>query len=124
MILTRYPEQKKQIKKLFGKNTQILDMSIDGKLLLENTHVFIGSGGTMTAESALMGVPTISYGASPNLVESYLIKKGLVKKESNPEKITKLIQKFLDSPNLSKKKAKTLLQTMADPHSALFKILK
>ena len=31
-------------------------MTYDGKHLLNNTDIFIGSGGTMTAESALMGV--------------------------------------------------------------------
>ena len=39
-----------------------------------NTDVFvIGSGGTMTAESALLGIPTISYNAIPNIIENYLI---------------------------------------------------
>lgn len=124
VILSRYPGQKQEIKKLFGKNAQILDMSFDGKLLLENADIFIGSGGTMTAESALLGVPTISYGAVPNIVEEYLIKKTLIKRESNPEKITKIIQKFLVSPNLYKKKAKRLLDSMENPHSKLFEILK
>ncbi len=49
-------------------------MSFDGKYLLNNTDMFIGSGGTMTAESALMGVPTISYNAVPNIVENFLVK--------------------------------------------------
>ena len=31
--------------------------------------VFVGSGGTMTAESALLGIPTISYNAVPNIIE-------------------------------------------------------
>ncbi len=99
-------------------------MSLDGKLLLENTDVFIGSGGTMTAESALFGIPTISYGASPNLVESYLIKKTLIKRESNPEKIIKIVEKFLRSRTQTQNKAKNLLQTMEDPHTKLIKIEK
>ena len=124
IILARYLEQKKELYKLFGNKTQIYDMSFDGKLLLENTDVFIGSGGTMTAESALLGVPTISYGASPNIVESYLIKKSLLKRESNPEKITKFIEKFLASSTQTRKKAQKLLQSMEDPHSKLIKIEK
>jgi Protein of unknown function (DUF354). len=56
-------------------------MSFDGKYLLNNTDIFIGSGGTMTAESALMGVPTISYNAVPNIVENFLVKKHLSEKE-------------------------------------------
>ena len=50
-------------------------MSFDGKHLLNNTDVFIGSGGTMTAESALMGIPTISYNAVPNIIEEFLSEK-------------------------------------------------
>jgi Uncharacterized protein conserved in archaea len=65
-------------------------MSFDGKYLLNNTDIFIGSGGTMTAESALMGVPTISYNAVPNIVENFLVKKHLVKRETNPNKNFKL----------------------------------
>jgi predicted glycosyltransferase len=122
IILTRYSEQKKELSKLFGTKTQILDMVFDGKLLLENADVFIGSGGTMTAESALFGVPTISYGASPNLVESYLIKKSLIKREKNPDKITKIIKKSFASNNQTRKKAKKLLRSMENPHLKLIKI--
>ena len=57
-------------------------MSFDGKHLLNNTDIFIGSGGTMTAESALMGIPTISYNAVPNIIENYLVKKHLGKKRN------------------------------------------
>ena len=40
----------------FGRKAKIVKMSYDGKHLLKNTDVFIGSGGTMTAESALLGI--------------------------------------------------------------------
>ena len=42
-----------------------------------NTDIFIGSGGTMTAESALMGIPTISYNAVPNIIEKFLGEKNI-----------------------------------------------
>ena len=125
IILGRYSEQIKELKKLFGNKTQILNMSYDGKFLLENVDVFIGSGGTMTAESALFGVPTISYEASPNLVTNYLVKKNLVKRESNPKKIVKIIRKYIESSDDEiKKKAKKLLDSMENPHSKLFEIIK
>jgi predicted glycosyltransferase len=124
IILARYNEQKKELKKLFRDKIQIFDMLFDGKLLLENTDVFIGSGGTMTAEAALIGVPTISYDASPNLIGEYLIKKDLIKRESNPQKITKIIENFLTSPNKARKKAKKLLESMEDPHKKLIEFVK
>lgn len=125
IILGRYSDQIKQLKKLFGKNTQILNMSYDGKFLLENINVFVGSGGTMTAESALLGVPTISYNATPNLIEDYLVKKNLVTRETNPEKIVKIIKKYNESSDeIINDRAKKLLHSMENPHSKLEKIFK
>lgn len=124
VILGRYSEQIKNLKKLFGKNAKVLKMSFDGKHLLNETNVFVGSGGTMTAESALLGVPTISYNAVPNIVERYLVKKSLVKRETNPKKINKIIRKLLESPNESySKKARKILNTMEDPVQKLIQII-
>ena len=125
IILGRYSEQIHELKNLFGNKVQILDMSYDGKILLENTDIFIGSGGTMTAESALLGIPTISYNAMPNLVEKYLVKTKIITRESNPSKIAKLIKKLIDKPdNQTKKKAEKLLDSMENPHKKLIKIFK
>jgi len=66
IVLARYISQKNILKEKFGKKVIIMDKVVDGKSLLHITDLFIGSGGTMTAESALMGVPTISYDAAPN----------------------------------------------------------
>ena len=81
----------KKLQKKIGKKAKVVKMSFDGKHLLKNTDVFIGSGGTMTAESALMGIPTISYNAVPNIIENFLVKKGLVKRETNPKKVSRQI---------------------------------
>ena len=124
IILGRYSEQIKKLKTLLGEETQILKMSYDGKYLLENIDVFIGSGGTMTAESALLGVPTISYNAVPNIVEKYLVKNNLVKRETNPQKIVKIIKKYIESPDdENKKRAKKILNQMEDPIQKLLGII-
>ena len=57
VILGRYTKQIKNLQKIIGKKVKIVKMTYDGKHLLKNTDIFIGSGGTMTAESALMGIP-------------------------------------------------------------------
>lgn len=124
IILSRYSEQLKKLEKLFGKKAQILRMSYDGKFLLENVDVFIGSGGTMTAEAALLGVPTISYNAVPNIVENYLVKNKLVKRESNPQKIVNIIKKDIElSGGENKKRAKRISIQMEDPIQKLLKII-
>ena len=125
VILGRYTEQIKNLRKLFGKKAKILKMSFDGKYLLDNTDVFLGSGGTMTAESALLGVPTISYNAVPNIVEKYLVKNNLVKRETNPKKINNIIREFFESSNDNyRKRARKISNSMEDPIKKLVQVIR
>ncbi len=125
VILCRYTKQIQNLQKRFGKKAKIVKMSFDGKHLLSNTDVFIGSGGTMTAESALMGIPTISYNAVPNIIENFLVKKHLVKRETNPNKVYNHITKIFGSSNkMSQKRAKIIVEQMEDPIQKLIKVIK
>ena len=125
IVLGRYTKQIINLQKVIGSKVKIIKMSFDGKYLLNNTDVFIGSGGTMTAESALMGVPTISYNAVPNIVENFLVKKYLIKRETNPNKVSNHIKKFFElKNNQSQKRAKKIVREMEDPIEKLIKIIK
>lgn len=125
VILGRYTKQIENLQKRFGKKSKIVKMSFDGKHLLNNTDIFIGSGGTMTAESALLGIPTISYDAVPNIIEDYLVKKYLVKRETNPKKISNYIKKIFESSiNVNQKKAKKIVKQMEDPIQKLIQVIK
>jgi len=124
IVLARYAVQKKRLKEKFGKKVTIMDKVVDGKSLLSITDLFIGSGGTMTAEAALMGVPTISYDAAPNYIEKYLVRMGLAKRETSPKKILTLIKKLLNNDYDNKKKARMILNSMEDPYSKLVKAIK
>ncbi len=125
VILGRYTKQIQNIQKIIGKKAKIIKMTFDGKYLLNNTDIFIGSGGTMTAESALMGIPTISYNAVPNIIEKYLVKKKLVKRETNPEKISRHIKKILESSNnVNQKREKKIMSQMENPIQKLIKVIK
>ena len=125
VVLGRYSKQIENLEKIIDKRVKIVKMSYDGKHLLKNTDVFIGSGGTMTAESALMGIPTISYNAVPNIIEKFLVKKCLVKRETNPNKISIQIKKIFESDNKqSLKRAETIRKQMEDPIQKLIKIIK
>jgi hypothetical protein len=125
VILGRYTKQVKNLQKIIGKKAKIVKMSFDGKHLLNNTDIFIGSGGTMTAESALMGIPTISYNAVPNIVENYLVKKHIIKREVNPDKIYNYIKKkFVTSNQKHEKRVKKIVSEMEDPIQKLLKIIK
>ena len=125
VVLGRYPKQIENLQKVFGKKIKVTKMSFDGKYLLNQTDVFIGSGGTMTAEAALMGIPTISYYAVPNIIENFLVKKSLVKRETNPMKISNEIKRIFTRKNdQNQKRAKKVVKQMEDPIEKLIKIIK
>ena len=125
VVMGRYSSQVKHLEQVFGKKIRVLNKVVDSKKLLENTDVFIGSGGTMTAESALLGIPTISYNAVPNIIEAYLVKKKLVIRKTNPKQIANSIEKILRSSNLGiKKRSKKMMNSMEDPYLTLVKTMK
>ena len=125
IVLGRYTQQIINLQKIMGKKIKVIKMSFDGKYLLNDTDVFIGSGGTMTAESALMGIPTISYNAVPNIIENFLVKKSLVKRETNPEKVSNEIKRIFARKNdQNQKRAKKVVKQMEDPIEKLIKIIK
>ena len=125
IILGRYNQQIKNIQKIIGEKAKIVKMSFDGKHLLKNTDIFIGSGGTMTAESALMGIPTISYNATPNIIENFLVKKYLVKRETNSKRISNHIKKIFQSTNsANQRRAKKIVDRMEDPIQKLINVIK
>ena len=125
VVMGRYSSQIKHLEQVFGKKIRVLNKVVDSKNLLENTDVFIGSGGTMTAESALLGIPTISYNAVPNIIEAYLVKKKLVIRKTNPKQIANSIEKILRSSNSGiKKRSKKMMNSMEDPYLTLVKTMK
>ena len=125
IVLGRYTQQIINLQKIMGKKIKVIKMSFDGKYLLNDTDVFIGSGGTMTAESALMGIPTISYNAVPNIIENFLVKKSLVKRETNPKKVSNEIKRIFARKNdENQKRAKKVVKQMEDPIEKLIKIIK
>jgi len=125
IILGRYLSQIKLLNQAFGKKAKVLKKVVDGKSLLQETDVFVGSGGTMTAEAALLGIPTISYNAVPNFIEDYLVREKLVNRETNPVRIVRIIKQLMELPkNRTKAKAKRILDSMEDPYDKLVKAIK
>jgi len=125
LVLPRYSSQIVMLRQTLGSKVKILGKVVVGKTLLQNTDVFVGSGGTMTAEAALLGIPTISYDAVPNLVQDYLVRKKLVIRESNPKKIVSIIEKMLRGDNkYLRANAKKTLASMEDPLKKLIYAIK
>ncbi len=122
VILCRYPDQIKEISKRFENKAIVLTDVVDGLDLLKNIDIFIGAGGTMTAESALLGIPTISIAPVHFYIDDYLKKIGLIKRAFTVSRLIYLVNLFLnDEENcrLLKKKAKKILNEMEDPVNML-----
>ena len=125
LVLPRYKSQIEILRKTMKGSIKILNKVVIGSELLQKVDIFVGSGGTMIAEAALLGIPTISYNAVPNLIQNFLVRKKLVSLESNPDKIILLIKKFLATDNKSlRKNAQKTLITMEDPYKKLIQLIR
>jgi hypothetical protein len=135
-VLTRYKKQADLLKKKFSKSAQskfqIVSKVVDGGKMLMDSDVFVGSGGTMTAESALLGVPTISYNATPNRIEDYLVSKKIVTRCMTPNKVTeKIAHVFQLASNRGevyertrRLRIKKFVNSLEDPYPILLKTMK
>ena len=117
-VLCRYEDQIEQVEARYGSRVKIYRDVVDGISLLRSTTVFIGAGGTMTAEAALLGKPTISITPFSYYVEKYLVRVGLVKKASTPKMLIKLATNMLSDEKYQVtqgNKAERILDRMEDP---------
>ncbi|MFQ6095631.1 MAG: DUF354 domain-containing protein [Candidatus Bathyarchaeia archaeon] len=122
VIIPRYKGQIRSLKKAFKERVTVCESVIDGPSLLFYTTIFIGAGGTMSTEAALLGVPTLScYPGSPFMIEKYLIKKGLIIRENDPGNLIKRILNMLKRVDLVKgsraERAQRLVEGFEDPIS-------
>jgi len=120
VIIPRYLEQINYLKnKIKCKNVKILEKAIDAQSLLYFSDLFIGAGGTMSLEAALMGIPVISiFPSNPTMIEAYLIKKKLIYRCFDKDKIIQYTQKIMRNNKyreLQNKRAKKLLKSFSDP---------
>ena len=80
IMLTRDEEQFVHYKSSLFSGIEVPDKSLSFDEIAENCLVFIGAGGTMTREMAVIGIPTISVYRDKLLdVDRYLIKLNLMK---------------------------------------------
>lgn len=127
IVLSRYKEQTIKLKKIFGASICLLSKPVSGKELLNNVDCFIGSGGTMTAESGLLGIPTVSFNAIPNRIEDFLVKKRIIVRSENPDRISREIYQSLNNPQIIKKRkenARKLVMSFEDPYQILLKTIR
>ncbi len=118
-VLGRYQSQIEAFKAAYGSKAKIAENIVEGADLISVSDVFIGLGGTMTSEAALLGVPAISlFQGDPLYTEEYLVKEGLLVKPGSIEQTVKTVKTFLQSHekiNSLQKKARSILNSMDDP---------
>ncbi len=117
VVLSRYLKQIESVRKAFDEKFIVLERVVDGPSLLKLSDVFIGSGGTMNWECALLGIPGISYTPMKYHVNEYLIKKGLIARCSDRDLLPKLVRRMLSDDKYKdrlKLKSKTELASMED----------
>jgi len=129
VVIPRYGQQAQSIRHAFGTQVIIPEAVIDGPSLLSFTSIFIGAGGTMTAEAALLGVPTIScYPAELTYVDRYLLKQGLITHSTVSERTVKRILQILSDleaiRRVQKEKAQKLIAEMEDPIDVIMRTLE
>lgn len=125
IVLGRYSTEINQLKKNLDSHIIVLKKAVDSREILAMTDIFVGSGGTMTAESAFRGIPTISYNAVPHIIEEYLVKKKLVIRAEKINELDKLVLEMLHKkPDTAKKRARDELENMESPLEKLESVLR
>ncbi len=119
VVLPRYDTQGEKLSKRFSGKIIVPEHVVDAISLLHVSSVFIGGGGTMTAEAALLGIPVISYyPGDPTFVEKFLIHYELVERLHDPGRIAQralAISESTDFREFYRKKSIKLRKSMEDP---------
>lgn len=117
VALCRYDYQVEEVKAKFGSKCTVPDDVVSGHDLLAVTDLFVGMGGTMNAEAALMGVPTISAFQGSLYTDAYLESVGLLVKALAPASLVSSAKHLIEDSFRAgyRKKAKRVLDAMEDP---------
>ena len=130
VVSCRYPEQLKAAEKILGEeNVLITGKLFPGPSIVYYSAIFVGGGGTMTQEAALLGVPTISIypGRLPTVLR-FLEKEGLVVHLKDLREVGKVVGRFLGRLEAVEEewrsKAEKLRSFMEDPFKVVERVLK
>ena len=129
VVIPRYDKQYLELRKVLGGEIVVLDKAIDGASLLTFSSLFIGAGGTMNAEAALLGVPTIScYPKETTHVEQFLIQEGVIHRVMNEneaiEKSKEILTSLGEFRQRHKRIAKKLSDNMENPSEVIVKYIE
>lgn len=88
VVLARHPAQRRAIEGLRLPGLLLPGSVVDARSLLHAADLFVGAGGTMTREAALLGTPTYSiFAGRPPAVDLCLERRGLLKRLNAVEQL-------------------------------------
>lgn len=122
VVLARHPEQRSELQGLRLERTVVPDRAIDSRSLLAEADLFLGAGGTMTREAALLGVPTFSmFAGRPAAVDDWLIERGKLSRLESPAQLTGLEPRERGPDQLAKlrRRGAEIAELFADEVAAL-----
>jgi len=129
VVSCRYPEQSKLMRKSLRKeNVTIIDELLPGPSIIFYSAFFIGGGGTMTQEAALLGIPSISiYPHKLPTVLDFLRRRMLIVRCEDPRELADLSLRILTNVDEVKKewkrRAEDLWKLMEDPMKVVLREL-
>ncbi len=113
VYLPRYEEEKEELKKI--KNVWVPEKTVIAYHLLPAIDLVVGSGGTVCRESALLGIPTVSFHFW-DVIAKYLHKKGFPLYYTAKEKgIVSLAKALLKNGETHKREVAKRLKTLESP---------
>ncbi|MDP8888781.1 MAG: DUF354 domain-containing protein [Thermoproteota archaeon] len=127
VVLCRYEDQIAEVESRYGNKVQVLRDVVEGTALIKSAQLFVGAGGTMTAEAALLGKPTISIAPIQFYGDRYLVKSRLVKRASNSRLLVRLGMKMISDERYiqtQQKRAARILGRMEDPTERMINALR
>lgn len=127
VALCRYEDQLASVRERFGSWYSVPDGAVDGAGMIERSDVFVGMGGTMTTEAALLGVPAVSAFQGPELyTERYLLSKRLLLKAGSVAEVSRCVIASLDPRyrEAYRRRGRALLDWMEDPSRRVIEYLE
>ena len=98
-VFSRTREQAAKLRKASEGGIEVIYGVFDGAQVLSRAWVFIGLGGTMTCEAALLGVPVVALPPRDlTEVEKFLVKRGLVEVAELAEEAISIVEHVLENP--------------------------
>lgn len=99
VVLPRRGEQREALLARPAQNLVVPERAVDSHSLIHAADLFVGAGGTMTREAALLGVPTVSlYAGRRSAVDRALERRGDLRFAETIEQLAPLLARRTASP--------------------------